>query len=613
MRMYTLESLNPPDAPRARRPETSPDSGGGIALLLLLVGAFGYHVVFRLLDNGRLSQDLAGRTVSVSDGSASTLFGVALFGLAVLLSVWSLLTIRRSSGQFTWFAFMIQLLVLWWVVLTIAIPRTPRFELADLTILGAIPIIVVAVTYPPTMLTVRRVNVLRDTFAAAQFIYSFLDPVNAQVPCRPDKCGIFGTMHTGFFTQENSATNVISLLLPLAATSSRPRFVVAMSLGMAVALASGSRTGVASTVVALFVALYVRWQLRGNSAQVHAHWLLRAAPLGATAASFLLFLLSDPATLTGRGGVYAANRAALDGPSLLYGVPWDTVSVAFDGYLDSDHGQVSHILASAGAVGLVCWVLALASLLRRGRGRMSREALIGLSLIAGAVVPMLTESTFEFSARSTGFATLCLAVGLFSTRSAKDVLGDSVEERWTPPRPVTVSVVGVAVVVAILLPITASERVEARTTVVVESDSAVSAEPQYDAWFADLSLTSTLTALAQEWGGTMPRDAVTKDGRARVSVYAKEGTTVLEVMAQADTTEQAVDAADDTVEQLRGAVERATGDRTDVTPLGTRAVTVNPIISHWTLFVVPLVLGVAISFILEWVPARPHRGAHRSL
>lgn len=415
-RGVTLERLGP-----------AQDTWGGHALVLLLLSALGYQVVGRLIDGAHLVTDSTGRMSVVVDGRMNTLVGVGLFCAAVAAAGAACLA-PSPRGRFgSSFGLFVQLLVLWWVTLSVLIPRKD-LTVPDLVIIGAIPLVVGVASAPPTLTTVRRLNLIRDLFAVGQLVYPFLAPDVARLPCRPDKCGIFGYLDAGFFTQENSGIEAISLLLPLAAASSPRRLAFSSSVAAMVALASGSRTGLVSVAVATVVAVYVRHLYSGGAPRATLSLLLLGAPLAATALSLGLFLFADTGALTGRGAVYAANLKALHGPALLYGVPWNTVEVASDGYLTGDHGQASHILAKTGVVGFGLWVCALLMPLRR-RSVGPLEG-IGLGVLAAAAARMLTESTFELEARTTGFLALLVVVGLCANRASEgDEDGESMPSR----------------------------------------------------------------------------------------------------------------------------------------------------------------------------------------
>lgn len=402
------------------------DSWGGVAAVLFLVSALGYPVVGRLVDGAHLVYDSLGRASILVEGKANTAFGVGLFAAAVGASAIAAWVARRSRhGSAA--SFLLQILVLWWAVLSVLIPRKEGLGAADLVIVGAIPLVIGMVTAPPTLTTARRINLVRDVFATAQFVYPFLSPQTASLPCREDKCGIFGGMHTGFYTQENSGIAAISLLLPLAATSSPKRLAYSSIVAILVALASGSRTGLVSVLLATLLAVYIRHRFLHGARQARLPLVLLLAPAVATGISLALFLFADPTALTGRGAVYAANLNALQGPALWYGVPWNTVEVASNGYLISDHGQTSHIFARSGLVGFLLWALAILMPLRRRRYGL--EETIGLAILSAGAARMLTESTFELEARSSGFLALLLVAGYLATPARGLVRPD-----WPAPR-----------------------------------------------------------------------------------------------------------------------------------------------------------------------------------
>lgn len=390
------------------------DSWGGKALVLLLTSTLAHAVVARLVDGTRVVRGSDGRNSTVQDGQVSTLVSVAIFSIALAFAARALLATHEQRTRSV-FAVSMQMLVVWWALLTILIPRTPGgLRPGDLVVIGAPVLVLAIVTDPPTARTVSMVNTIRDAFAAANLAYAALIPDLGQTACRDDKCGIFGTMYTGFFLQENTAPALISLLIPLsAAASTNRRVALSCGLALGIALTSGSRTGIATSMVGIVVAVLVRWRTRHGQLTLQVSDLVAAIPLGATLASLAIFLTADPDAFTGRGRIYAGIRESLTGMQAWYGIPWNTVLRATDGYIAADHGQAPHILARAGIIGLVLWFVAMVALLFYGR--FTPLQLLGLVVLVSGSTTMLTESAFELETRSTGFFALMLATGLLAS------------------------------------------------------------------------------------------------------------------------------------------------------------------------------------------------------
>lgn len=431
---------------------TGAESWGGRALLLLLGSILLHAVVARVLDGARVVEGSDGRNTTIQDGQFSTLVSVTLFSAAVLCAGRGLFELHSARTKSV-FAGSVQLLVIWWALMTTLIPRSPGgLRPKDLVIIGAPILILAIVGDPPTSRTVARINILRDVFAVTNLGYALLLPDIGQTECRDDKCGIFGTMYTGFFVQENTAPALVSMLVPLsAAVRTNRRFAASAVIAVLVALASGSRTGLASTLVGIAAALYVRWKARRGGPLLEVGDLVAAIPLAASMASLAVFLTADPEAFTGRGRIYAGIREALSGAQLWYGVPWNTVLKATDGYMTADHGQAPHVLARAGVVGLTLWLAAMTALLFYGR--FTRQQLLGLAILVSGSATMFTESAFELDVRTPGFFAMLLAVGLLSGPGIAGRTQQDAPERSTRQKATTVALVGTtgALVAGILL------------------------------------------------------------------------------------------------------------------------------------------------------------------
>ncbi len=382
---------------------------GGTVVLLLLLGALGYAIAGRLLDGMRVTYDALARPLVTTDGSLRTVVGLGLFVAGAGLASWLMLQ-RREYPRAGLFVLSIQGLLLWWCAMSLVVPRAPGS--APLLTLGAIPLVLAVVTVPPTRSSLRHLQLTLDLFGVANVLYSTVNPAIAQFPCRDDKCGVFGSMYSGFFLQENVAPGIVALFLPVAVASrSDSRALVSALIGASVALTSGSRTGLLSVFVAIVLVFTVRWLLRRRPA-VSVPSIVLAAPLLVSVVGLFVFATVDDESLTGRGLVYRVIREALVGPSLLYGGDWSIVELGTDGYLSGEHGQVPHVIARAGVIGLVLWFAAMAALLRERV--MGLEQLVGLAILLTASVGMITEPRLELDVRSVSFAALLLVTGLLS-------------------------------------------------------------------------------------------------------------------------------------------------------------------------------------------------------
>lgn len=428
---------------RGRRRLTA-DSG--VIVLLLLLGVMGYAMTARLVDGLRITYDPLARPMMTSDSSLRTLVGVGLLVVAVGLAAAVALR-RRAQARPVPFVLLLQALVVWWCLMSVLAPRGAGA--ATLLTLGALPLVFAVVTAPPGASSLRLIQLALDVFCVAGVLYSFANPELAQFACRDDKCGVMGSLYSGFFTQENVAPNLVALFLPVAiAARSDSRALVSVLLASSVALTSGSRTGVVSIALAAALVFACRWVLRRKDA-VHVPSAVLAIPLLFGVAGLVVFVVAGPGDLTGRGLVYRVIREALSGPAMIYGAPWDTVEAGTDGYLSGEHGQIAHVVARAGLVGLVLWFLALVALLRERH--MGRHQLIGLAILLTASIGMITEPRLELDVRSGSFAALLLVVGLMSA-SPPLTAPHSARRPLTRTRRalVTVCLVGAALVPAML-------------------------------------------------------------------------------------------------------------------------------------------------------------------
>ncbi|WP_226345644.1 hypothetical protein [Agilicoccus flavus] len=600
---------------RAGLDDTGPphDTWGGHAIVLFLVGALGYPVASRLVDGAHLVSDAMGHMTIVENGHTSTIVGVGFFCAAVAAAGMASIAPRSGTRVGSPLSLSLQLLVVWWVVLSVLIPRKEGLGPADLVIIGAVPLVVGVVSAPPTLTTVRRVNLIRDLFAVGQFVYPFVAPEVSRLPCREDKCGIFGSLDAGFFTQENTGIAAVSLLLPLAAASSGPRLAVSSLSALLVALGSGSRTGIASVLLATAVAIYVRHLFSGGATRARINVLFVAAPIAATLVSLALFLAADPTALTGRGAVYAANRHALEGTALWYGVPWNTVEVASEGYLSSDHGQTSHILARAGLVGLILWLLALAAPLRRRV--FGPEEALGLALLAGASARMITESTFELEARTVGFCAVLLVAGLCARATADVHDPFRLPTRREVRLGATASLVAAGVVALVPL---ALQPVHTASTVVVAAVPVGNPSDGEAGRIARSHASATMETLGSLPGfraAAVSAAGVSEDDASHVDLAVRRApqATSLRLTATADdpaTASRVADAAARLLsERLSTRAAQSGGAELVIRPVGPA---VAERVAPWQAHLVPAVgLGAAGALAVAWLGTRSRRSSSR--
>ena len=321
-----------------------------------------------------------------------------------------LLSVGFSSVMFA--------LVAWWLIATQM--RGEHHSLDSVaTDTAALIIMIGVVMSPPTWRTVAALAKLLNSTVVLFLAYSLLNPPGGQLPCRIDKCGIFGSLFTGFFPQENPAGKLVASLVPAAvAIKSTPRMVLTLTLAGIFIAATGSRTALAAFVIGLSFIVYLRRQDLSENVHMSAVW--RSLPFAALLASAYLFLAIPAAELTGRGVVFAGIRDQMTGYALILGSGVNTMKrVAVIGgtrgvVLRGEHGQAPHLLVNAGVVGLVLFALALGSLIAHRHWTPTRALALGFLLVASA--QFLTEPGWALDTRTFDMVTILFAVGAFVDR-----------------------------------------------------------------------------------------------------------------------------------------------------------------------------------------------------
>ncbi len=295
---------------------TSDDSWGGWAVVWLTVCVLGYAVLAKTVDGMRSVTLDNGRQLTVRDGDISSLFGIVSLAIAMGCGLLAFSSNSKRTAHNSVTSLALQGLVLWWVAASLLTGRGST-GLSEHIALAAGAVLVLAVaTAPPTGQTLKRLNVLRDLYCASSLLYAMLASHTGTVPCRPDKCGAFGSLLTGFFNQENTAALVAALLLPpIVAANSGGRMIFSALLTLTLIAATGSRTSLASCLVTLMLVMWLRRGYARNRFRSNMPLLGRLAPLGLLLFSLIIFLAAPPYAFTGRGAVYSAIREALGGAS----------------------------------------------------------------------------------------------------------------------------------------------------------------------------------------------------------------------------------------------------------------------------------------------------------
>ena len=397
------------------------DSWGGTAVVLLALSVAATAVLSKLIDGTYQRTDYQGHRYLESAGTTGRLIAAAVLVLAVgaaLLAIWQAIVKmaadRDRPAYRSGYTVLMLLLVIWWSFATIM-----RGEVHDgqsaFEVVAAIIIMLGVLAAPPTIKTLQRLTHVLNAFAAASLAYAYYNPLQ-QLPCRIDKCGIFGNMFTGFFYQENGAARVVVLLIPVAcAITSRWYLLLTLSIATVYVAATGSRTSLASLAIAIVIVFVVRRRMMGKSVKTDIPWPLRLAPLAALAASAYLMYTDDPHALTGRGEIYAGIRAQLHGEGMILGSGSDTVShliLAYNALAFGEHGQVPHLAVRAGAIGIALFTLAMIAVFRKKQWTPLQAA--GFSLLFVAATQFATEPAWELELRTMSCTLMILTAGLLA-------------------------------------------------------------------------------------------------------------------------------------------------------------------------------------------------------
>lgn len=401
------------------------DSWGGTSVVLLALSVAATAVLSKLIDGTYQRTDYQGHRYLESAGNTGRLIAATVLLLAVaaaLMAIWqAFVKITREPKKPVFrsgYAVLMFLLIVWWSFASVM-----RGEVKDaqsvFEVAAAIIIMVGVIASPPTIKTLQRLAHLLNVFSAVSLVYAYYNPLQ-QLPCRIDKCGIFGNMFTGFFYQENGAARVVVLLVPVAAAiSSRWYLMLTLALATVYVAATGSRTSLLSLAIAIIIAVVVRRRLMGKSTKTTVPWPLRLAPLAALGASAYLFYTDDPHALTGRGEIYAGIRAQLHGEGLLLGTGSATVShliLAFNALAFGEHGQMPHIAVRAGAVGVLLFTAAMFAVARRKHWTPIQA--VGFSVLFVAATQFATEPSWELELRTMACTSMILTVGLLARTNA---------------------------------------------------------------------------------------------------------------------------------------------------------------------------------------------------
>jgi hypothetical protein len=215
-------------------------------------------------------------------------------------------------------------------------------------------------------------------------------------PCTADKCGILDFGFSGVMVHDNALAIYLDLAMPfvyIAFGSWEGVFLTAYMLGLT--LMTGSRSGGVAGLITFLALIVIRPNVRKPNAAPVRSWLLHFGLLAALIVGIEVpFLRHDPSAFTGRAYLWSLVHASMsDTANLWYGTGVRGVLhlreaglIKFDVY--SVHNQWMQILFSAGIIGFVLFIVALALMLWNARGRYT--LVIG-SVLLPAFVLGVTE------------------------------------------------------------------------------------------------------------------------------------------------------------------------------------------------------------------------------
>jgi len=318
----------------------------------------------------------------------------------------------------------VMVLLVAWRVAGMLVFRPVQLGLQDAAVtLGGIVLAVAMLMSPPTDRTLVSLNVVRDVLVVASLAYSLLFPAQGQLPCREDKCGIFGGMATGFYFHENVAATGALLLMPALLVAWSRLYVFSALTVMAVfVLATGSRTGLLCFAAGAAVVVVGQWRMEDEEGELvnprpQWPWAFRSLPLVAYLGSLYLFLSASSDELTGRGVVYSGIRQTMHGLELLYGGGADVVERVSGGWVAGEHGQAPHLLVHTGVVGMLLFGLAMGAI--AVMRHPTRSQFMGMAFLMVASAQFLTEPGWELSVRSMDFVSILLTTGLVAAHATR--------------------------------------------------------------------------------------------------------------------------------------------------------------------------------------------------
>lgn len=414
---------------------------------LVLIGPFAITATNRIVDKAQTLYDANGVAYAVGGGGKATMILTLVTTVSTMLCSIAIVLrgLTHGIGRFTPVA-------LYGVVsLVAAIGRD-----SGPTVLGSLTGACVCLASGFLRVGRDQLGILGRFCALNAFFtlaYSLAYPSIAWDTCRADKCSIGGRLLQGVFWAENSLCVYFLLLLPSVAFV-RMALARRVGLGLTIAciLLTGSRAGYLALVLALMAYGLIRLMLdTPDDGAGELQWqdpysrfrlvrpltrALAALPLVMLAVSGIVMLVLPPNGLTDRGSVYAAIRRVLPQDPLL-GPGLEAIrQVYYKGHalflMNSEHGEVPHVVNTKGFLGLFLFTIILFLMWRRSRSWLG--AIAGL-LIAGPSVFFVTESSVEATFRGELWPLLILGVILATPQMPRMIRPRRTDQGFVPLAP----------------------------------------------------------------------------------------------------------------------------------------------------------------------------------
>jgi hypothetical protein len=388
------------------------EAWGGRAIVLLAVSYVTSSLLTRLVDGAEFVTEPTGEHSILVTGTVGKTLGFVIVAAAIACAVAAIGTRTGPLKVGSWYGRWALALVAWGLACAVGL----RLQIGDAwqwiesTCAAVLAIAVIA--SPPNRRTLLNLAHLLNLTVASLLLYSFIHP-DQQLPCRADKCGIFGSLFIGYLFQENAAARLVVLLIPTAWVIPSRTYLAATLIGAGIWVgATGSRTSYSTYGVAVLAVLVLRWANRTcDRSPWRPNAAIRAIPIIMLTVSTWAFLTAAGDDFTGRGRIWQGIRNALAGWGLVTGSGPETVSHLQIGFFPvGEHGQAPHLLVNTGAPGLIFFALALASIMVKREWSPTQATTLVLALCLST--QFVTEVALTMDTRTIPYALLLLSIGL---------------------------------------------------------------------------------------------------------------------------------------------------------------------------------------------------------